>query len=118
MATIDELIDSKLAARICEIMPIIVKAVAKELQATTLIKGESEDSTQLLTETEAAKMCGMSVSWLALGRSKSREKYEEGKGRQYVPRPPYVKIGRRVRYPLAGVLEWQRTYTSGNQQND
>ena len=108
---IDEIIDYKLAEKISESIPAIAKAIAKELRCTIEQPETTKDETQLLTEAQAAEMCGMSASWLALGRSKEREKYEEGKGRKYIPRPPFVRIGRRVRYPLAGVLEWKRTYS-------
>ena len=115
--SIDAIIDSKLAEKISESVPALAKAVAEELRNTIKQPETTEDGTQLLTEAQAAEMCGMSTSWLALGRSKEREKYEEGKGRKYIPRPPFVKIGKRVRYPLAGVLEWKRTYSTIEREN-
>ena len=123
MQSIDEIIDSKLAEKISESVPAIAKAVAEELRNTIKQPETTEDGTQLLTEAQAAEMCGMSASWLALGRSKEREKYEEGKGRKYIPRPPFVKIGKRVRYPLvryplSGVMEWKRKYSSVTLENE
>lgn len=116
--SIDEIIDSKLAEKISESVPAIAKAVAEELRGSMSEAGGQADETQLLTAAEAAEMCGMSEAWLALGRSSCREKYEEDKGRKYIPRPPFVKIGRRVRYPLAGVLEWKRTYSTIKPENE
>lgn len=118
MQSIDEIIDSKLAEKISESVPAIAKAVAEELRGSMGGATEPEDGTQLLTAAEAAEMCGMSEAWLALGRSSSREKYEEAKGRKYIPRPPFVKIGRRVRYPLSGVMEWKRKYSSVTSENE
>lgn len=115
--SIDEIIDSKLAEKISESVPAIAKAVAEELRGSMGGAAEPKDETQLLTAAEAAEMCGMSEAWLALGRSSCREKYEEAKGRKYIPRPPFVKIGKRVRYPLAGVLEWKRTYITIEREN-
>lgn len=117
MQSIDEIIDSKLAEKISESVPAIAKAVAEELRGSMGGAAEPKDETQLLTAAEAAEMCGMSEAWLALGRSSCREKYEEAKGRKYIPRPPFVKIGKRVRYPLAGVLEWKRTYSTIKPEN-
>lgn len=115
MSTIETIV----ATKINESVLTIARAVAEEIRASNALeKNDTDVVTLLLTEKEAAKMCGMSVAWLALGRCKNRAKLEEGRGRKYVPRPPYVKIGRRVRYPLAGVLEWQRTYINGNKQDE
>lgn len=123
MQSIDEIIslqlDSKIGKKITEAAPAIAKAVAEELRSMQKAgTSTSEDGNQLLTETETAAMCGMSKAWLALGRSACREKYEENKGRKYVPRPPHIKIGGRVRYPLSGVLEWKRTQAHIENQDE
>jgi predicted DNA-binding transcriptional regulator AlpA len=61
---------------------------------------------QLLTTPQAAKLTGMSVSWLQASRSR-------GNG------PPFLKIGRVVRYQRAELLEWfagHRQVSTGKRQ--
>jgi predicted DNA-binding transcriptional regulator AlpA len=48
---------------------------------------------RLLTPKEAAALYGVSISWLAKARMR-------GDG------PPYVKVGRSVRYSDAGLIQW------------
>ena len=49
----------------------------------------------LLTTEETAEMIGMSVHWLERDRWSG-----EGKA------PPYVKLGRKVRYKRSDVMKW------------
>ena len=51
------------------------------------------DTQVLLTQTEAANILRKSVSWMERSRW-------DGSG------PPFLKIGRHVRYPVAALLEW------------
>jgi predicted DNA-binding transcriptional regulator AlpA len=59
---------------------------------------------RLLTARDAANLLRLSASWLAKARMR-------GDG------PPYVKLGRSIRYTEAGILEWmnsrRRFSTSG-----
>jgi|SRR6516162_781572 predicted DNA-binding transcriptional regulator AlpA len=50
----------------------------------------------LLTTKEAAKLLKVSLSWLAKARMR-------GDG------PPYIKVGRSIRYWEAGVLQWMKS---------
>lgn len=52
-------------------------------------------SDTLLTEAEAARYIGMSVSWLRNGRCYDRE-----------GQPPYFKISNRVRYRRTDLDDW------------
>jgi len=58
----------------------------------------------LLTPKEAAKLLKVSLSWLAKARMR-------GDG------PPYIQVGRSIRYSEAALLQWmksrQRRSTSG-----
>lgn len=56
----------------------------------------SNDDDDLLTPSAAAKLLGVSLSWLAKARMR-------GDG------PPFVKIGRSVRYPMPALREFIRT---------
>jgi predicted DNA-binding transcriptional regulator AlpA len=58
----------------------------------------------LLTPKEAAKLLKVSLSWLAKARMR-------GDG------PPYISIGRSIRYSEAGLIQWMksRTRTSTSQ---
>ncbi|MCC6491343.1 MAG: helix-turn-helix domain-containing protein [Candidatus Hydrogenedentes bacterium] len=56
-------------------------------------------NTKLISETEACRYLGCSRSFLARGRMEGRR---EGR----TPGPPYVKIGRAVRYDLADLDTW------------
>lgn len=51
----------------------------------------------LLTPKEAAKLLKLSLSWLAKARKR-------GDG------PPYIKIGRPIRYSKAALLAWLRSH--------
>jgi predicted DNA-binding transcriptional regulator AlpA len=59
---------------------------------------------RLLTARDAANLLRLSASWMAKARMR-------GDG------PPYVKLGRSIRYTEAGILEWmnsrRRFSTSG-----
>jgi excisionase family DNA binding protein len=50
----------------------------------------------LLTPNEAAKLLKVSVSWLAKARMR-------GDG------PPYIRIGRSIRYSEAALLQWMKS---------
>jgi predicted DNA-binding transcriptional regulator AlpA len=52
---------------------------------------------RLLTPKEAAALYGVSISWLAKARMR-------GDG------PPYVKVGRSVRYSEAGLIQWAKSH--------
>jgi predicted DNA-binding transcriptional regulator AlpA len=49
----------------------------------------------LLTPKEAAKLLKVSLSWLAKARMR-------GDG------PPYIRIGRSIRYVLAALIQWMK----------
>jgi predicted DNA-binding transcriptional regulator AlpA len=49
----------------------------------------------LLTPKEAAKLLKVSLSWLAKARMR-------GDG------PPYIRIGRSIRYALAALIQWMK----------
>jgi predicted DNA-binding transcriptional regulator AlpA len=51
---------------------------------------------KFLTAKEAAQLYGVSISWLAKRRM-------SGDG------PPFVKVGRSVRYTDAGLLQWAKS---------
>jgi predicted DNA-binding transcriptional regulator AlpA len=51
---------------------------------------------RLLTARDAANLLRLSASWLAKARMR-------GDG------PPYVKLGRSIRYTEAGIFEWMRS---------
>jgi hypothetical protein len=50
----------------------------------------------LLTPLEAAKLLKLSLSWLAKARMR-------GLG------PPYMKVGRSIRYSESGLLQWMKS---------
>jgi predicted DNA-binding transcriptional regulator AlpA len=52
----------------------------------------------LLVPKEAAQRLKLSVSWLAKARMR-------GDG------PPYIKLGRSIRYPESGLLQWMKSRT-------
>ena len=54
---------------------------------------------RLMTENEAAEFIGMSRSFLAKSRM-------EGNRTGHTPGPPFVKIGRAVRYSGEDLLAW------------
>ena len=53
----------------------------------------------VITEKEAAVYVGMSVSFLRMSRLERRRK-------NHTPGPPFVKMGRSVRYRIADLDEW------------
>ena len=61
---------------------------------TTIKTGASIE--RLLTPKEAAHLLRVSLSWLAKARMR-------GDG------PPYIKIGRAVRYTEAALLQWMKS---------
>lgn len=65
----------------------------------------SEERSNLLTTDEVAAFFKISASWLA----KSRRR---GEG------PPFVKIGRSVRYSKDAVLDWVLAHTKGNRRRE
>jgi len=65
----------------------------ESLDSTRKWAGESKSGDRLLSPKEAAEFLGMSASWLAKARMR-------GDG------PPYVKIGRAVRYPEGALRQW------------
>ena len=54
---------------------------------------------KLVDEKVAAKMLGMSRSWLARGRM-------DGASKNGLAHPPYYKFGTAVRYSVADLEEW------------
>ncbi len=56
-------------------------------------------SPNLITEREAAKYCSVSLAFLRRRRS-------EGNRSGIVPGPPFVKLGKSVRYRLSDLDEW------------
>jgi excisionase family DNA binding protein len=58
---------------------------------------ESAPTIVLLTPKEAAKLLKVSLSWLAKARMR-------GDG------PPYIKIGKSIRYSEAALLQWLRSH--------
>lgn len=62
--------------------------VGTQTPATTAI--------HLLTPKEAAKVLKVSLSWLAKARMR-------GDG------PPFIRVGRSVRYALTALLQWMRS---------
>jgi predicted DNA-binding transcriptional regulator AlpA len=62
----------------------------------TNVKRTSDAVERLLTVPEAAEFLRLSGSWLAKARMR-------GDG------PPYVKLGRSVRYPLGALRQWTKS---------
>jgi predicted DNA-binding transcriptional regulator AlpA len=75
--------------------PLATGATAQKPSASTIV---------LLTPKEAAKLLKVSLSWLAKARMR-------GEG------PPYVKVGRSIRYVEGTLVQWMksRTRTSTSQ---
>ncbi len=59
----------------------------------------SSNSTRALTEIQAASYIGMSRSFLAQSRM-------DGHRENRTPAPPFIKIGRSVRYLLDDLNDW------------
>jgi excisionase family DNA binding protein len=55
----------------------------------------------LLTPEEAAKILKLSLSWLA-------------KARMHGDGPPYMKVGRSIRYSEAALLQWMKSQQRGS----
>jgi len=64
------------------------------LRAGTRMPGTGFE--RMLTPKEESQFLRVSLSWLAKARMR-------GDG------PPYVKVGRSIRYPETGTLRWMRT---------
>jgi excisionase family DNA binding protein len=67
--------------------PLATSASAQKPPTSTIV---------LLTPKEAAKLLKVSVSWLAKARMR-------GDG------PPYIRIGRSIRYSEAALLQWMKS---------
>jgi excisionase family DNA binding protein len=66
--------------------PLATGATAQKPPASTIV---------LLTPKEAAKLLKVSVSWLAKARMR-------GDG------PPFIKLGRAIRYSEAALIQWMK----------
>jgi excisionase family DNA binding protein len=64
-------------------------------ERASLATGKATGLDRLLTPKEAAHYLRVSVSWLAKARMR-------GDG------PPFVRIGRSIRYPETALLQWMR----------
>ena len=71
---------------------------AEPLESTLKSAREPNRSDRLLTPKEAANFLRVSDSWLAKARM-------QGNG------PPFVKIGRSIRYRESDLLRWMRSRT-------
>jgi hypothetical protein len=60
----------------------------------------------MLNEAEAAKMAGMSVSFLRKSRCEGCKKVTFETVNDEESAPPFVKIGGRVKYPTRDLQEW------------
>ena len=67
--------------------PLTTGASAQKPPASTIV---------LLTPKEAARLLKVSVSWLAKARMR-------GDG------PPYIRIGRSIRYVLTTLIQWMKS---------
>jgi hypothetical protein len=67
--------------------PVSGSAAAQNPTAPTMV---------LLTAKEAATLLKVSVSWLAKARMR-------GDG------PPYIRVGRSIRYTLAALIQWMKS---------
>ena len=67
--------------------PVSTTAAAQNPTAPTIV---------LLTAKEAARLLKVSVSWLAKARMR-------GDG------PPYIRIGRSIRYVLTALIQWMKS---------
>ena len=66
---------------------------------------------RLLSERDACLYLGMSRSFLARARM-------EGNRQGRTPGPPYVKLGRAVRYEIGDLEDWIRQHRQGGGQAD
>jgi hypothetical protein len=60
----------------------------------------------MLNEAEAAKMAGVSVSFLRKSRCEGCKKVTLETVNDEESAPPFVKIGGRVKYPTSDLREW------------
>jgi excisionase family DNA binding protein len=67
--------------------PLAISSAAQKSPASTIV---------LLTPKEAAKLLKVSLSWLAKARMR-------GDG------PPYIRIGRSIRYAEAALMQWMKS---------
>ncbi len=67
--------------------PSVASGVPQKLAAPVIV---------LLTPKEAAKLLKVSLSWLAKARMR-------GDG------PPYIRVGRSIRYSEAALLQWMKS---------
>jgi len=65
------------------------------------------NETKAVTEQQAAEFIGMSRSFLRQGRMNGNR---EGR----TPAPPWLKIGRSVRYRLSDLDHWLEQFRQGN----
>ena len=79
------------------------KAVSKVVKSSSdsIFSGSSNRLTgcHAMDEKDAARYVGMSVAYLRKSRM-------EGNRKKRTPAPPYIKIGRSVRYLLRDLDEW------------
>jgi predicted DNA-binding transcriptional regulator AlpA len=83
-------------------MRIIAKRETKIMTSQSSVSGgataqkPTPPTIALLTAKEAASLLKVSVSWLAKARMR-------GDG------PPYIRIGRSIRYALAALIQWMKS---------
>jgi hypothetical protein len=65
----------------------------------------------MLNESEAAKMAGVSVSFLRKSRCEGCKKVTLETVNDEESAPPFVKIGGRVKYPTRDLQEWAARLT-------
>lgn len=68
-------------------------------QATPTKKKETSIKPRLLTDPEAATYLGVSLSFLRQGRM-------EGRRENRSPGPPFIKMGKAIRYDLQDLDAW------------
>ena len=66
------------------------------MNATAILPSKQPVFAVLLTPTDAARFLKVSLSWLAKARMR-------GDG------PPYVRVGRSIRYSEAALLQWLKS---------
>jgi predicted DNA-binding transcriptional regulator AlpA len=70
---------------------------AKNVSGSVQQKSVPLAAIKLLTPKEAAELLKVSLSWLAKARMR-------GDG------PPFIKIGRSIRYSEAGLFQWMKSH--------
>jgi predicted DNA-binding transcriptional regulator AlpA len=73
------------------------KRLAPPLESSLKSARELNFRERLLTAKEAANLLRLSASWLAKARMR-------GDG------PPYVKLGRAIRYPEGALVQWMKSH--------